>query len=102
MRKSSKDSLKQAIGTPRWWLINGVAIVLFLALVVAVWPDDADGATSPPTNAVASDHMVGATSAGAMLARPAWEHRYAKRKVRQFKRGVLGNAKGYKLPKPDS
>ena len=87
-----QEKWKKIIGAPRWWLINGVCIALVIAAVVVLWPDDAKGA-SPRSVSVAA-----ATEPAKPCAPIECEENWPQLKAKRFKKGKLGNAKGYKLP----
>jgi hypothetical protein len=69
------DWMKDAIGRPKWWLTVGVALVLFLGVMVFVERADADTEQVP----TCGTHEVKCL---------------AKKRVNQFEAHKLGNAKG--------
>lgn len=88
-----KERAKDVIGRPKWWLINGVAIVLFITAVAVLWPEDSKAAPVSP----ASSSQV--EQSERIICNKECQRFFAKKKVRQFKKDKLGNAKGFRLPK---
>lgn len=78
----------------KWCLFPGLVVVLIIALGVWV-TDDANGAAPQQAPATQLCEVPKATAESAGTICPA----YVKTKVRQFRKGKLGNAKGVVIPK---
>jgi hypothetical protein len=98
MKEKTKELIKDAVGRPKWWLINGTLIALFLALVI--WVGNKSDAVEPTNSS-------GSVSSGQQTKGPVCgptnelecKRTWANKKTRQFKNAKLGNAKGFRLPK---
>ena len=79
----------------KWLLFPGLLVALIIYLGVWVWDDDADAAAPPPTqHSKCLVPKAAATTTEANIC-PG----YVKERVRKFRKGKLGNAKGLHLPK---
>jgi hypothetical protein len=94
VKVSTKERVWDVVGRPRWWLVNGLAIALWLTAIGAI--EEKVDAAAPTGVSAAEVHAPAKICVG-----PGAEeiNCKAKKRAKQFKAGKLGNAKGIKLPK---